>query len=106
MLGAELAAEIQTFLPVGSVRRKFAAEWEVAAPGAAAGRHRDLQLRAFGLREEGAGERDETGDQRGVDAVVDGVEEAVGAGGRVECAGDCGTSGWCAGRVDQIGNIN
>jgi len=36
--------------------------------------------------------RDEAIDQRGVDAVVHGVEEAVAAGGEV--AGDCGARGW------------
>jgi hypothetical protein len=55
-------------------------------------------------REEGAGVRDEAIDQRGVDAVVDGVEEAVGAGG--VGVGDCGAGIGGAARGHGRGDVN
>jgi hypothetical protein len=101
----EFAAEVQAFFPVGAVGCGLAAQRKVAVPRAAAGRHGDLHLRGFALREEGAGVRDEAIDQRGVDAVVHGVEEAVAAGGGVEVAGHNATligSAVCAGEGEDI----
>lgn len=86
MLGAEIAAEVQACFAVLAVGRELTAEREVTSPRAAAGRHGDLHLRNLARREEDAGVHDEAIDQRGVDAVVHGVEEAVAAGGGGESA--------------------
>ena len=79
---AELAAEVQAFFPVGAVGRELAARREVAAPRTAAGRHRDPQLAASRCAKKARAARRGAGSAR-LDAVADGVEEAVPAGGVV-----------------------
>ncbi len=87
MVRAELAAEIEAFLPVGPARGQFAAERKPAAPGPAAERHRD---RALSLREgrRSDGQVFEPQAQRLVDAVADDVESPVGATGFADASRD------------------
>jgi len=77
MVVAELAAEIEPFLPVGPARGQLAAEREPAAPGAAAERHGEALLRFLGEGEEAMAEVFEPRPEPRIDAVADDVEEAV-----------------------------
>ncbi len=77
MLLAQLGAEVQALLPVGSARRQLAAERKPAAPGTTAERHRVARLGLFGKGEEAVAQVFEAPAERLVDAVADDIEEAV-----------------------------
>ncbi len=77
MVVAELAAEVEAFLPVGPAGGQLAAERKPAAPGAAAERHGEALLGFLGQGEEAMAELFEARPERRVDAVADDVEEAV-----------------------------
>ena len=74
---AQLGAEVQALLPVGTARGQLAAERKPAAPGPAAERHGVACLGLFRKGEEAAAQVVEAQAERRVDAVADDIEEPV-----------------------------
>ncbi len=77
VIAAELLAEVDAFLLIGTARRQLVADWKVASPGAAGERHANVHLRLDVLREELTAEADEARLQFLVYAMADDIEEAA-----------------------------
>jgi hypothetical protein len=77
MIVRELRAQIQAFLPVGTIRGELAAQRKITSPRAATRLHGCSHLRRFVQREELTRDARERIHEPRVDAVADDVEEAV-----------------------------
>src|SRR6185312_13956545 len=84
MVGAELAAEIESLLAVGLARGELAAEREPAAPGDATQRHGDRRLLRLGQGEKAATRGIEAAEAVLGDTVAAHIEEAAIAAGPVD----------------------